>query len=245
MSAEPHAPAEGDFAFDLVHALAALEDIARNKTATVTTRNDGQYSYRYTDLGSIHDAVRPILAQHGIAYVQKVRTTEDLLQVQVRTDLLHVSGCREDGEWLGLPTGTTPQGTGSAITYARRYSLLAALGLATEDDDGQGADREAQRRNAERRANLSRTRDEAEVRRMLGELPDADRRLVMEAFIQQYGCRLIDLPPEQHPGIVGFVEDTIADLRDGGPPEVVGGGYREPDAEGHYGQDAASGSYGE
>ena len=57
--------------------------------------------------------------------------------------LLHVSGDHEAGEYP-LPTSGTPQAIGSAITYARRYTLVAVTGLAPEDDDD-GAAAEAER----------------------------------------------------------------------------------------------------
>jgi len=55
------------------------------------------------------------------------------------TRLMHSSGEWLEGEWPLNPVKNDPQALGAASTYARRYSLMAALGIATEDDDGETA----------------------------------------------------------------------------------------------------------
>ena len=132
MPADTAAPAEAPFAEAIVRALGALDDIARTQTA-----DTGTYSYRYADLGTIMSAVRPALAEHGLAVVQLVATVDDRLLVS--TQLRHTSGQTLDSPQLGMRLPQTPQQLGSLITYLRRYSVLALLGLATEDDDGAAA----------------------------------------------------------------------------------------------------------
>lgn len=95
--------------------------------------NTGTYSYTYADLASILDHIRPVLGKHGLAVTQNVSMEEGRLEVF--TTLHHASG-----EFLtfGPITGTSGgnwQALGSAVTYARRYALTAALGLAGEEDD--------------------------------------------------------------------------------------------------------------
>jgi hypothetical protein len=71
----------------------------------------------------------------GIALVQ--RTSEDTTGVTVETVFIHESGEIIDCGKLHVPAAKhDPQGYGSALTYARRYSLMAACGIAPEDDDG-------------------------------------------------------------------------------------------------------------
>lgn len=87
----------------------------------------------YADLASIWDACRDALAANGLAVMQRVST--DAVGVCITTQLVHSSG-----EWVRdrcvYPVAQrTPQGIGSAITYGRRYSLAALLGIAAEDDD--------------------------------------------------------------------------------------------------------------
>jgi hypothetical protein len=75
------------------------------------------------------------LNDNGIFLLQKNYDCED--GVIVQTVFLHESGEQIDAGMLHVPAGKRdPQGYGSALTYARRYSLMAACGIAPEDDDG-------------------------------------------------------------------------------------------------------------
>lgn len=97
-----------------------------------STAKAGTYSYTYADLASILDHVRPVLAAHGLAVTQDVVMAEG--RVQVFTLIHHVSGeTRTYGPLVGR-AGDSWQQLGSAITYARRYALTAALGIAGDDD---------------------------------------------------------------------------------------------------------------
>lgn len=108
--------------------------VKKTKTAKV-----GTYSYHYADLADVLAAVVPILSKHEFALVQLPQWDRDKLALELETSLLHSSG-----EWLcgyyPLPTAGKPQEMGSAITYARRYSVQSLLGIsAEEDDDGAAA----------------------------------------------------------------------------------------------------------
>jgi hypothetical protein len=73
------------------------------------------------------------------------RTFECKDGVMVETVFVHESGEVMECGMLHVPAGKQdPQGYGSALTYARRYSLLAATGLAPEDDDGNSASRKTE-----------------------------------------------------------------------------------------------------
>ena len=97
------------------------------------------FSSRYADLASVVEAIRAAFSANGLSYIQTVEPS-DKDEVRVETTLLHSSG-----EWiscgiLSLPVSKIDaQGYGSALTYARRYSLSAAVGVAPEDDDGNAA----------------------------------------------------------------------------------------------------------
>lgn len=107
---------------------------------------------RYADLAAAVEAARRPLATHGLAVVQTVEVSE--VAVAVTTRLLHSSGQWVEGR-LALPWGeskgiTAAQAIGSVITYARRYSLMAILGLAADDDDDGEAAGQRQTRPARR-----------------------------------------------------------------------------------------------
>jgi hypothetical protein len=93
------------------------------------------FKSRYADLSACVEAVIEGLNDAGIAMIQ--RTSEDLTGVTVETVFIHESGEMLECGKLHVPASKQdPQGYGSALTYARRYSLMAACGIAPEDDDG-------------------------------------------------------------------------------------------------------------
>jgi hypothetical protein len=93
---------------------------------------------RYADLSACVEAVIEGLNGAGIALIQ--RTSEDTTGVTVETVFVHESGEMLECGKLHVPAAKQdPQGYGSALTYARRYSLMAACGIAPEDDDGNAA----------------------------------------------------------------------------------------------------------
>jgi len=99
---------------------------------------------KYADLGACLEAVDGALLDNGIALYQE--TFDDPSGVTVETVLLHASGEVIRSGKLHVPaTKQDAQGYGSALTYARRYSLMAACGIAPEDDDGNAASRREQK----------------------------------------------------------------------------------------------------
>jgi len=117
----------------LADATAQLENISKAHKATA-----GKARYTYANIADVLRTVRPALASQGLAIVQGQDITDE--QVVVVTRLVHRSG-----EWMEtdcrVPVDRQGgiQGTGSALTYARRYAVLGLLGIAAEDDDGRAA----------------------------------------------------------------------------------------------------------
>ena len=98
-------------------------------------KNNPHFKSKYADLGACLEAVEGALLDNGIAILQD--TFEDSTGVTVETVLLHESGEERRCGKLHVPAAKQdPQGYGSALTYARRYSLMTACGIAPEDDDG-------------------------------------------------------------------------------------------------------------
>jgi hypothetical protein len=96
--------------------------------------NNPHFKSKYATLGAITEATRPHLAKHGLGYTQFM-SNRDGYQLIV-TRIMHISGqWMEDDGYILNPTKNDPQGMGSAVTYARRYTLGASLGIITEDDD--------------------------------------------------------------------------------------------------------------
>jgi hypothetical protein len=98
------------------------------------------FKSKYTTLDVLIDTAKPLLQKNGLSYLQSC--SGDGQNIIVTTLLMHSSGEWVESDPLTLKADkATAQGAGSAITYARRYALAAALGLASdEDDDGNGAE---------------------------------------------------------------------------------------------------------
>lgn len=113
------------------------------------------FKSKYADLASVVEAIRVAFASNGLSYIQTVEPS-DKDEVRVETTILHSSG-----EWiscgvLSLPVSKSDaQGYGSALTYARRYSLSAATGVAPEDDDGNAASSAKPKKTMDCRAHLA------------------------------------------------------------------------------------------
>ena len=100
------------------------------------------FKSKYADLGACLDAVADPCTEAGIVLYQE--TSEDDTGVTVETVFLHESGESLRCGKLHVPASKQdPQGYGSALTYARRYSLMTACGIAPEDDDGNAASKTA------------------------------------------------------------------------------------------------------
>lgn len=92
------------------------------------------FKSKYADLGAVWEACHEALTKNGIAVIQRP-TFRDGVHL-LTTDLLHESGQSISGDYLIRPVKDDPQAMGSAVTYARRYSLAAMVGIICEDDDG-------------------------------------------------------------------------------------------------------------
>ena len=114
----------------LAKALPELESAKKNKA-------NPAFKSKYADLAAVIEALEPI-RKHGLWYRQVLHESAE--GVNVETIYIHEGGDTLSAGSLYMPaTKRDAQGFGSALTYARRYSLQAAFGLATEDDDGNAA----------------------------------------------------------------------------------------------------------
>ena len=98
------------------------------------------FKSKYVSLDGCIEAVIDALNDNDIALMQP--THMDDTGVTVETLFVHESGETMSGGKLHVPAAKNdPQGYGSALTYARRYSLMSSCGIAPEDDDGNAASR--------------------------------------------------------------------------------------------------------
>jgi|SRR5579859_1148091 len=95
----------------------------------------------YATLDSVIDAVTESLLANGIYYTQPTDVVDG--RTMLYTRFIHSSGQWIGGTYPVHPIKNDPQGEGSALTYARRYALMALAGIAPEDDDGNAATKAA------------------------------------------------------------------------------------------------------
>ena len=124
----------------MIHTTIAAAFVAAQKgfAPALKTSTNPHFKSKYVDLAGCIEAVIDSLNSNGIALIQPTHECAD--GVTVETIFLHESGEQLSAGKLHVPaTKNDPQGYGSALTYCRRYSLMAACGIAPEDDDGNAA----------------------------------------------------------------------------------------------------------
>lgn len=119
---------------------AALSKAQGEMQAAIKDKINPFFKSSYADLGSVWDAARPVLSKYGLCIMQTTEMTPDGNKIVMVTTLAHTSG-----QWMKSylplnPSKNDSQGVGAALTYLRRYSLSAIVGVVCdEDDDGETA----------------------------------------------------------------------------------------------------------
>lgn len=114
--------------------LQALSDLQNSITKVVKNTDNPYYKSKYADLNALFEQIKPLITQKGFVLIQVVRGN------QLHTELTHLeTGESICGDMDLLTVKPDMQQLGSAITYARRYSLLPLLNIETADDDGNTA----------------------------------------------------------------------------------------------------------
>ena len=117
---------------------ALLESMAKAQAEFTTLPKDkAGYGYNYTDLDTVISYIRPIMAKHNLAFMQTLTTLEGNAAA-ITTRIFHTTG-----EWIEdttpippvqLAKGNAAQNLGAAITYMKRYTLCAMLGISSDED---------------------------------------------------------------------------------------------------------------
>ena len=117
---------------------AALSKAQGEMQAAIKDKVNPFFKSSYADLGSVWDAARPVLSKYGLCVMQTTEVASDGSRIVMVTTLAHTSG-----QWMKSylplnPSKNDSQGIGAALTYLRRYSLSAIVGVVCdEDDDGE------------------------------------------------------------------------------------------------------------
>lgn len=120
---------------EIAAALAKAQGEMKN---AIASESNPFFKSKYADLAIVRDAVTPALTKNGIAVTQLTDIDGGFLVVCTR--LIHSSGQWLESRYPIINDTNKPQAMGSAMTYARRYSLSAICGISSEkDDDGNAA----------------------------------------------------------------------------------------------------------
>ena len=120
------------------------------------------HNYKYADLGTILQLVRPLMYAHGLSVIQM--PCGDALNMGLSTRLMHNSGeWIEDTQYMGVSASrgmSEAQAAGSVITYMRRYALAAVLGITQTDDDAAVKEIEVFPATEEQKAQITKAMDD-------------------------------------------------------------------------------------
>lgn len=126
-------------ALALVGAWAEIENPRRNQSVKVKTKKGGEYDFKYADFSSILRVAKKVFKEHKLSIIQSASTdvVEGKSYATVETLVIHESGEYVKSEKLRSLVLGNMQDMGGQITYMKRYSLSAMLGISTDaDDDG-------------------------------------------------------------------------------------------------------------
>jgi hypothetical protein len=185
---------------DTAELFAALSAFQAECEAPKKLSTNPHFQSKYANLEEVLETARKPLAKHGLALLQ-FPCGGSQGSVGVATMLTHKSG-----QWVRAAVAfpiekSSPQGAASAITYARRYSAMAALGMAPEDDDAEAAEGRGSAA-AKARASKAKAKD-ADPPRPAGWWREKHNKLCDVAFkkanivagpVDEFGLHTITLP---------------------------------------------------
>jgi hypothetical protein len=170
------------------------------------------FKSKYADLSSVVEAIRTPLSDNGLSYIQVSHDAKDAACIE--TVILHSSG-----EWFSCGPVSVPvskadaQGFGSAMTYARRYSLSAAFGVAPEDDDGNEAAKSPPKiaQNIDQEVALATLSTEAiaELRREAKGIEGDFYTLSVKAAVERYNSFKASANHDEIEGLWSFLDSKV------------------------------------
>jgi len=116
--------------------LTALNKVQGELKPVEKSKSNPHFRSKYATLEDILEVAIPLLSKHGLVLIQSLAGTET--SPTLETIIAHVSGQNIKSTAPLFCKELTSQGLGSAITYMRRYSLMAILGISTTDEDDDG-----------------------------------------------------------------------------------------------------------
>lgn len=118
--------------------ISALKAVQSELKPILKNAENPHFRSSYVDLAGASEVILPLLSKHGLCVTQMGELHDTRFVIATR--LMHESGDMIESRWPVISEKQTAQALGSAVTYARRYSLMAIVGASsTDDDDGSAA----------------------------------------------------------------------------------------------------------
>lgn len=181
---------------------------SKNGHVNYQTKAGGRKKYDYVTMNDLVKAIDDALGPIGMSWSQDVEVKEGM--IRVRTIIRASNGFSEPSHWIEFKTSSDPQIAGSAITYAKRYSLNTVFGVNSEpDDDGENASETVPAKQQNARSTSTNVKRKAPVK-----VPVTDQQLrKIDGLIQSISALTKRLPEE----VVGFYStearvDNFSDL---------------------------------
>lgn len=156
--------------------LEAVHAVQGEMPSLQKTAVNPHFKSKYVSLDALMAAVVPLLNRHGLIWVTMPCTFPPDQTPALKYSLIWAKGGDDvciGGTMALLAAKDDPQGQGSAITYARRYSLMAVLGLVADVDDDGNAATASRRRQQETRAAAPTVLNSAQLASMTAAITDA------------------------------------------------------------------------
>lgn len=136
----------------LAKAQGEIKPPAKTKTVDFQPERGSRVKYKYADLADVMEAIKGPLSKNGLSIMHRIHR-ESRSSYMLETTLLHESG-QSISSWYPLPDPITskPQTFGGLLTYARRYSVSALVGIASDDDQDAVVDLTDEKKPREKKA---------------------------------------------------------------------------------------------
>lgn len=113
----------------------ALSKMQGQMTPAIKDATNPAFKSKYADLASVWEAIRKPLSDNGLSVTQQTDILDNGQMILITT-VWHTSGESLVARYPLMPAQNTIQAVGSCLSYARRYSISALLGVTQDDDDG-------------------------------------------------------------------------------------------------------------
>lgn len=204
-----------------IGALAKAMGLFRSKVEQpAKDANNPFFKSKYVTLEGVIKSVDTAIIDTGLTWYQE--PVSDNNKIGVATHIFH-----ESGEWLAFepfyvtPTKVDPQAQGSALTYAKRYSLAAAFGISSDiDDDGNGASNNDKPNTNNQTGSIISPKQIGMVKNLFNQfatLTKADVKKVSEFALSHYKItKLENATSSQASALIKYMQEQIAKKQDDG-----------------------------